>query len=160
MLDPIYSKLLCIQLQNERKGVYHPKVVTLKKIVLKIRERNKNAKILVLFTRYFENIAPKVKIFLGKDIRVNYYPRHDFVEEDYKEIFISSAVVLGKESTDLLSCPWKIFNHIIQYEFRQESNWHEIAYANNPNLIFTSFNALPSIGNDFIQGINTLLIFL
>jgi len=59
------------------------------------------------------------------------------------ETFVSSNVILASESEDLQSCPWKFFNHILQYEFRKESSWHELAFRSNPQLIsFTILDML------------------
>lgn len=162
-MNPIYNKLLHIESKGDKTGAPHSKIDALKKIILEITKTNRNSKILILFCRHFESVASEVKYFLGKDFLVNYYPTLDSLEEDYKEIFLSSVVILGKVSNYILSCPWKIFSHVIQYESNEETKWYEIGHTNNPHLKFTSLNAVFNRKYDLttrkVEGINCFLYF-
>ena len=162
ILDPIFNKLLYIQpKEGGGESDNHPKIYALKNIILEIIETDDNSKILILFSRHFESIAPEVKYILEKDLLVGYYPTNDFGEEEYKKVFLSSNVVLGQETNYLFSCPWKVFSHVIHYESNYETNWHKIACSNNPRLKFTLLNSVFNKNYDStIKGIYIAIIYI
>ena len=132
-LEPVRKKLISFHCRNEDQQKYHPKFSKLKDLVLTWLKSIPDCKIIVLFGRYFEKVAASVQAFLSseKDLKVNLYPNTDVCEEEYMQAFISSNVILAEENEDLQSCPWKYFQYVIQFEYREESKWHEMAYAGN-----------------------------
>eukprot|EP00111_Clytia_hemisphaerica_P004531 TCONS_00012954-protein len=146
-LEPIRKSLLNFHTKNDQRMIYHTKFVTIKEIIQKYIQNNEAAKTLILIGRYFNKIAPELVAYLrlSKEFHVNYYPDRNANEQQFMKTFTTCNVILAEESEDLASCPWKFFDHVIQYEFRVESSWHEMAFECNWQLGFTMLDVLQSI---------------
>lgn len=128
--------MIGVHCQNEENHIYHPKFQKLKELILEGTLKDFAVKYLVLIGRYFEQTAPLLSSFLASEdsIVVNLYPSSNVEQTEYMNVFMSSNVIFAQESEDLQACPWKYFHYVIQYEYRNESEWDAFALAKNPMM--------------------------
>ncbi|XP_065683948.1 protein shortage in chiasmata 1 ortholog isoform X1 [Hydra vulgaris] len=144
-LDHLQIKLAKFHFQNEKANNFHPKFISIHKLIVNWLKNDLNSKIIILFHRYYENLSHCLKAFLGTDkaLNVNLYPQQNICEEDYISTFLNANVILAAENEDMLTCPWQYFQFVIQFEHRLESQWHDLIFESNPELQqFVSLNVL------------------
>jgi len=74
---------------NEKQVMYHTKFIRVKDLLLNWHGQNSDVKVLILFGRYFDQIASEMASFLSieKKLRVKRYPSHEVRFTYYKVDF-------------------------------------------------------------------------
>ncbi|XP_065666959.1 protein shortage in chiasmata 1 ortholog isoform X4 [Hydra vulgaris] len=150
-LDHLQVKLAKFHFQNEEANNFHPKFISIHKLIVNWLKNDLNCKVIILFHRYYESLSHCLKAFLDTDkaLNVNLYPQRNICEENYISTFLNANVILAAESEDMLTCPWQYFQFVIQFEHRLESQWHDLIFESNPDLQqFVSLNVLINLSQE------------
>ncbi len=69
-----------------------------------------------------------------KNVVLKRYPK-EAAEERFVSNMISQAnVIVAELSTELQFCPWKRFSVVLEFEFKEESEWYSLCFEGNRNL--------------------------
>ena len=78
-LVPVRKRLVDFHRNNEQKMMFHTKFNRVKELLLNWYGQNEEVKILILFGRYFDQLASEILSFLSieKKLKVKCYPSHE-----------------------------------------------------------------------------------
>lgn len=152
ILEPVRRQLAQEQYKLDTTSQLHPKLNRLVRMVQNFLSQPER-KIMILVRRYFECCYATLEssLRLVKNVVINRYPKEIAEERRIHEVISQSNVIVAELSSELQFCPWSRFSFVLEFEFREESQWFELCFEGNPKLQgFFAFDCSTTSG--FFEG--------
>ncbi|XP_065069792.1 protein shortage in chiasmata 1 ortholog-like [Rhopilema esculentum] len=136
LLESVRRQLAKQQYKLDADFQLHPKVEKITKMVQDLTSQSSNQKIMILVRRYFEYCYTSLEesLRLVKNVVIRRYP-NDVAEEGHIREAISQAnVIVAELSAELQFCPWSRIGFVIEFEYKEESEWSKFCFESNPHM--------------------------
>ena len=102
-------------------------------------------KVVILVRRYFDYCFQTLEETLSSLERavILRYPRGIVDERPIFDLISKGNVIIAALSSELQFCPWSCISCVFEFEYREESEWHQLCFEENANL--KGFYALDSV---------------
>ena len=145
LLESIRQYLIKEQHKADKKHQLHPKTDYILKMInesLCIPQ----TKILILIRRYFDYCFTTLKVTLSclKNAVIVKYTSGIAEERPMLDLISKGNIIIAELSSEIQFCPWSRINYVFEFEYREESEWFQLCFGENPNLKgFYALNSVP-----------------
>ena len=136
LLESVRRQLAKQQYKLDADFQLHPKIEKITKMIQELTSQSSNQKIMILVRRYFEYCYTSLEesLRLVKNVVIRRYPNDVAEERHIREVISQANVIVAELSAELQFCPWNRIGFVIEFEFKEESEWSKFCFESNPHI--------------------------